>query len=345
MAQKQYDFTSIIDNTRILFTLPEPFETGTAIVTLNDAVMRLGVDYTELPNTNQIQMAVAPTVGNTLVVFYFQRNAIRGVTSFTTAMLKTDYLFGLSLRDRAGNPITTLTMQNKIDISIAYFQRDFDIFMLPTVIKSNAILGTTGMPPENVYYDLIEPPYDYNLNDYLNWGYLRVRRRPIISVERIRLIYPTGQEIITYPMSWLKIYPKFGQIQIVPLAGSFRQYPLLGQGAMYLPLLSGFLTKSVPSLIHVDYSCGFPVGQIPPDFADIVYKKAAIEVLRISGMAQFPGVASLTTGADGLSETTQLTQTGQTQLFGSYIDAYQKDIDAFLNDFRETEKGITFEVL
>jgi len=344
-VMKQEDLTSQVDGVNTTFVLAEEYEANTPQLFLGGQCLRKDSDYVEQPTTHSFLFNFVPTAGDALVCYYLTKfSVLQGSSGFDVLTMRQAYLFGLNLKDRAGNPITDQVLQQKLSLAISYFQREFDIFITPTVIKSNAILGTTLELPEPLPYDIIEPPYDYDVHDYMNWGYMRLRKIPVISIERVRLIYPTGQTIITYPNEWLKLYPKFGQLQIVPMAGSFKQYPLIGQGAMYLPLLSGFLTKNIPSLIHIDYTCGFKQGEIPLDFADIIYKKASIEILRIAGQAQMPGVASVSTGADGLSESTTLTQSAQTTLFQSYINEYKKDIEDFVNDFRETQKGINFVV-
>ena len=52
---------------------------------------------------------------------------------------------------------------------------------------------------------------------------------------------------------------------------------------------TGFLTKNVPQLIHVDYTTG--LTEIPDDLKDCVYKLGAIESLKLAGGGKMPGVA------------------------------------------------------
>jgi hypothetical protein len=308
------------------------------MLVLNGAVQRPTVDYDENSDQQTLTTEFTPLLTDKLSVYYEEVVIVALPSGFTTAMLQSDYLFGLDLKDQIGRTLPDQVLANKITIAITRLQRELkDFSIIPQTVGAP---GPCDSPAPT--FDITEDPYDYDLNDYMNWGFLVLRRKPVISVQRIRLIYPTGQNIITYPSNWIKIYHKFGQIQIVPMAGSFSQYPLIGQGAMYLPLMSGFLTKSIPQLIYVDYTAG--LAAVPADMTDAIYKMAAIDILRNAGQSKAPGVASLSTSADGLSENTTLTQSANTTLYGAQIKEYQADVKQFIVDFLENQKGIDFRV-
>lgn len=363
MSIRFKDISSQITGTQATFSVgPAFYNLTSTLIIWNDKPLTQAVDYNENSDKQHVtlvgngvaigQSSNLPQPGDKLVIYYDDPSYTPLSSNFDVGTLKSDYLFGIDLKDAIGRILQDSTLANKLSIGIARMQRELlDFSLTPQVIKSTYVNGQQDasgnwiVMPDTVAQaqaNLFEDPYDYDVNDYINWGFLVVRRKPIISVERIRLIYPTGQEIIQYPPEWIKIYHKFGQIQIVPMAGSFNQYPLIGQGAMYLPLMSGFLTKSVPSLIHVDYTAGLSV--LPDDLKDAVYKLGAIEVLKFAGQAKAPGVASVSTSADGLSESTTLTQSANSQLFGALIKQLEDDVKKFIVDFKENQKGIDFRV-
>jgi hypothetical protein len=355
MAIRFRDLTAQIDGIRTDFSVsPTVYDVGSTIPVFNGETLTRTVDYNEDPNRQTIHLLFTPGLSDKLVVYFDDPRISPVPSSFDVPTLKAGYLFGLDLKDQFGNVMPDTTLGQKLTIGVARMEREMrDFSMTPKVIKSNIVNGVRDAgggwaiepePAAQSAADMFEPPYDYDVIDYLNWGFLPLRRKPVISVERVRLIYPTGQTIITYPPEWIKLFPKFGQIQIVPMAGSFKQYPLIGQGAMYLPLMSGFMTKNVPQLIHVDYTTGLESGKIPDDMKDATYKLAAVEVLKLAGQGKAPGVAALSTSADGLSESTTLTQSGQTQLYGAIIKQYEDDVKMFLVDFMEHQKGIEFRV-
>lgn len=353
MGLKFIDFTSQIVGSNTAFVTTDRFQAGSTILILNGGVQRPTVDYNENVSGLAIGTTFIPAPTDILGMYYEVVDAPVPIPAgFSVAMLQSDYLFGLDFKDQTGRTMPTQVMENKINIAITRMQRllrDFSI--TPQVIKSSITLGVRNaaggwaVEPDQAALaaaDMFEDPYDYDVNDYINWGFLVLRRKPVISVERVRLIYPTGQTIIQYPPEWIKLYKKFGQMSIVPMAGSFNQYPLIGQGAMYLPLMSGFLTKNVPQLIQVDYTAGLTT--VPTDLTDAIYKMAAIDILRNAGQGKAPGVASVSTSADGLSESTTLTQSANTTLYGAQIKEYQEDVKRFVADFLEDQKGIPFVV-
>lgn len=355
MAQRTKDLTPQIGaGPASVFTVsPESYDLGSTLLVKNGTVIEnIPANYAENPNRQTITLVVPAISTDTLWVYYEDPAISPLPSSLQVSVLKSDYLFGQDLKDQFGNVMSDVTLGNKISVGTARLERELKDFSLtPKVIKSTIVNGiqradgSYAVDPDPVAQaaaDIFEDPYDYDVNDYINWGFLLLRRKPVISVERIRLIYPTGQTIITYPKEWIKLYSKFAQVHIVPMAGSFNQYPLIGQGAMYLPLLSGFLTKSIPQLIHVDYTAGLTV--IPDDLKDALYKLSAVEVLKAAGAGKAPGIASMSTGADGLSESTTLTQSANSQMFGPLIKQYEDDVKAFIKSYTETNRGIDFRV-
>jgi hypothetical protein len=351
MALRFKDLTSQVGAGNTAFTVsPAFFEPGTSILVLNGAVQVRTTDYVENADGFTLNTTFVPVVSDILTCYYEDASVVTLPASITVAVLKSDYLFGLDLKDQFGNVMSDVTLGNKISIGIARIERELKDFSLsPKVIKSSIVNGiqradgTWAVDPEPAAIaaaDIFEDPYDYDVKDYVNWGFLILRRKPVISVERVRLIYPTGQEIISYPREWIKVYAKFGQIQIVPMAGSFQ--PLIGQGSMYLPLMSGSLQSNVPQLIHVDYTTGLTT--MPDDLKDAIYKMSALEILKIGGQGKAPGIAAMSTGADGLSESTTLTQSANSQMFGPLIKQYEDDVKAFIKSYTETNRGIDFRV-
>ena len=354
MALRFKDLTSQVNGVNLVFTIaPAHFAAGTTTLIKNGAILEQTVDYTEGPSLQTLTTLLAPLLGDSLWAYYDDSVIVPFPSSWQVPTLKSDYLFGLPLKDQFGNVMSDATLGNKLTIGIARIQRELkDLSLIPQVIKSTIVNGiirndgsyaVTPDPVAQAQADIFEDPYDYDVNDYINWGFMILRRKPVISIERVRLIYPTGQTIIQYPNEWIKIYHRFGQMSIVPMAGSFNQYPLIGQGAMYLPLLSGYLTRNIPQLIHVDYTAGLTT--MPDDLRDCVYKSAAIEVLKAAGQGMAPGMAALSTGADGLTESTTLTQSANSQMFGPLIKQYTDDVAEFLRLYRATDRGtIDFRV-
>ena len=42
---------------------------------------------------------------------------------------------------------------------------------------------------------LEERELDYNAGEFYSWGWIQLRHKPLMSIQRISLVYPTGQEM------------------------------------------------------------------------------------------------------------------------------------------------------
>jgi hypothetical protein len=105
----------------------------------------------------------------------------------------------------------------------------------------------------------------------------------------------------------------------------------------------------MPQMIYVDYVAGYKIGAVPEDIRNAVAKIASIDILGIAGDAILAGVASLSTGIDGLSESFSTTASATNATYGAHILQYQKEVDALFNPksggARTSERGFTFTVL
>ncbi|MDP3327194.1 hypothetical protein [Parvibaculum sp.] len=142
---------------------------------------------------------------------------------------------------------------------------------------------------------LDEPGYDYDPEFFRaeRWGYIVTRHKPIISVEEVRLAYPSpSQTVYRIPDDWLRLDRKYGQIRMVPASSAFVA-PL---GAFIMQALGGGHT--IPSMIQVKYTVGLENAVTEwPDLIDVIMKSA---VLRLIKGGFFPGSESIS--ADGLTQ-------------------------------------------
>lgn len=142
-----------------------------------------------------------------------------------------------------------------------------------------------------------EPGYDYDPDFFQadSWGYLVLRQKPIISIEYVRLAYPSpAQQFFAIPHDWLRPDKKYGTIRMVPASQSFNA-PL---GAFIMQALGG--GRGVPSMIQVKYVAGLKDAKTDPkwaDLIDVIYKLATLKVLNGLFRAQSESIS-----ADGLSQ-------------------------------------------
>lgn len=174
---------------------------------------------------------------------------------------------------------------------------------------------------------IVEPGYDLPPDFFSTqvWGTLKLRVCPVISVESIRLIYPSmSHTIFEVPSNWVKLDGKYGQVQITPGLGSINT-PL----AM-VSVQAVTAGVRVPHMIRVKYKAG--INGKSPEFADLVDLVKQMALLRILQGAFVPGSSSIS--ADGLSQSISLD-----------IDKHQDSVDQRLEQIRGRILGPIWGVL
>jgi hypothetical protein len=231
--------------------------------------------------------------------------------------------------------------------AIREVERKIGIYLKPTTIMCNP--EERGLV-EGVDYDKEEAPYDYDAKQYMQYGFLQLFERPVQKILSLKMILPNGNEIIDFMydnnrQKWVKLNKKAGQIRIVPYAGDPTIFALMGGSQAGYPFVTGMINANLPHMFHVDYIAGYEAYQIPEDIRNAVAKIASINVLGIAGDAVLAGVASLSTGIDGLSESFSTTASATNATYGAHQLQYQKEVDALFSvkggALRSSERGIT----
>ena len=219
-------------------------------------------------------------------------------------------------------------------------------------------LGTSvikAWPDAGAEYDVEEEPYDFHREQYRRYGFLQLRRKPVVSVERVRLMFGPSNTVITYPSEWVRLNKLAGHLSIVPTPGTAWQGLILQSGAYYLPYISGgtWLQDSVPQMIAVDYTAGLgDAGEAgadaDPRFADLRHQRARLaarEVLMDLSNAVAPGISSKSISEDGASESVSYARASGKPLFGAQIDQIEADWLSFRKSWEGTMQGISFTVV
>lgn len=272
---------------------------------------------------------------------------------FTVADLKSDMLFGISLSVTDPNTGQRVTypdsaLQRTIRAAVNTFERRLQIDLWRRVVVCRPDV-TAPSSVAGVDYDIAEDPLDYNSVAYYANGYIRLRRWPILSVEKLELRFPESTSIFAYPKEWLRITHKSGQIAILAIAGVSQPAILTREGG-YLPLLTGgFLKADVPQLIYCNYTSGldWTNPRVRDDYQDLILalqKQAAAHVLQAIGRGIRPGIGSESLSEDGQSESTTYAR-GKGGIFQPEVDAMLADVEVFLTSFKAATKGIIFTIL
>lgn len=242
-------------------------------------------------------------------------------------MLKSIWLFGVPLKDEAGNPMPDLAYEHYIRAAVGWVSRMLDLPIIPVV-----------------YTEDVPLKLDFIRQDYYKYIRLKVHEYPILSVESIKLVLPTNVEVISFDPTWWQIQDFSGQLEILPGSGSIAVITL-GQTGAWLPLIYGW-TDFIPMVFRVAYTAGFPKGKVPPEIIDLIGKVAAIGPLNIIGdiVGLGPGITGKTLNTDGLMSRVDASGRGRYSGYSARILAYWSEINATVIRLRQYYRGIPLVV-
>lgn len=167
----------------------------------------------------------------------------------------------------------------------------------------------------------LDPGYDYDADFFHSesWGHLRLRNKPLISVDRIVVRFPGTLQSFTIPAEWHRFDRKYADLQFIPTPGS--QSGSIPLNAFMLQTLG--MGRSVPFAIEVTYTAGVQAADFP-ELVDVAKKMAVLSVLEDKFM---PTSGSIS--ADGLS-----------QSLSQDMEKHRDTIDAALNGRKGSNGGL-----
>lgn len=154
-----------------------------------------------------------------------------------------------------------------------------------------------------------EAAYDYDPDMWTpdRWGFIRTKWSPIISVQSIRLVYPSPTlTMFEIPHDWMRFDKKFGHIRMVPASAAFNA-PL---NAFLMQAMTG--GRNVPFMVQVRYVTGLTDALKEwPDLVDVIKRKAMLKIVLDTFLPQSGSIS-----ADGLSQSMSMDLTK----YGDAID-------------------------
>jgi hypothetical protein len=159
----------------------------------------------------------------------------------------------------------------------------------------------------------------------------------------------TNQQVV-YPPSWLQSkkdsegrhYRAFSLVPVGSSMGVVGTSDIMYTGLIAHLGLLGY--TQVPDYFSVQYITGFK--QIPYDVMNIVGKIASINVFNILGdIILGAGIASMSLGLDGLSQSISTTSSATNSGYGARITQYQKEIKIALDKLKKFYKGVNLTAL
>lgn len=223
---------------------------------------------------------------------------------FEIKELTQHYMFGIDLIDQKGNPFPNSLIASYINGAISWAEQLFDICLTEQEISDEC--------------------HDYERNDYMNWGFIQLWKRPVKQVKSLKLMYGS-QPSFEVPVEWLKIDKMGGKVQMFPSQGSANNLIINQSGVIFgLNQRWGY----APQMWSVDYVAGMSDGEIPENLKVLIYKKAAMDVFTVWGdLILGAGIASQSISIDGLSQSIGTTQSAQFGGASARVKQYSDDIN------------------
>lgn len=225
----------------------------------------------------------------------FPENAIDGTNQnieplVTPDQLRVRYLFGIDLVTRYKDPLTgkphVMTdpmIKDIIEGAITTAEQDLKIDIFPVKRRE-------------------KQAFDIQL--YNQFGYFQLSHRPCTSVDKLSVTPSNGLDVYVVPNDWVEgAYLTRGQVNIIPLTVAFVQGTYIPQqssgGAAFLQILGN--RAWIPAWWQIEYTSGFPDGQLPRPVNDYIGCLAAQEILSMMA-ATYARATGYSQGLDGISQ-------------------------------------------
>src|SRR4030043_572204 len=246
------------------------------------------------------------------------------------------YLWGIDLK-AADIPVTEVRDDQLIwciEEALAATEKYLKIDIRKRIYKVNPLstLKRGVIWKAGIDYTDEEDPYDFDVTQWENNGFLQLRHKPVLSVETAQFLDPIGSTIMDL-ISWMRLYKKPGQINFMPrgsLTGA-AQSIVNGPAVLYPRIL----TRNTPQHSKREYTTGFLSSDfVDKGLRDFIGMYASIMLLNWIGDGLMAGFASSSVGLDGVSESFSSTQSATSAYFGPRQIEYRKCMKDWLDHNR-----------
>lgn len=249
-----------------------------------------------------------------------------GLINFDVDEMTNRIIFGIPLFDSEGNPFPRDLLQSYLDSAISWAEMTLNICIKPRTLEER---------------------HDYLLDDYRNWGFVKVFKKPILEVESVELFYGQ-QRMYQIPENWIHPDCLSGQIQMFPTSGSSGMI-ITSTGGLVTPLLAGSIGYA-PKMWKVKYKAGLREGDgtgiynqttLHPLLKDMIYRKACMGILGVWGdLIIGAGVANQSLSIDGLSQSIGTTQSAMFGGASARIKQLEEDVNNMLPALQSYYNGL-----
>jgi hypothetical protein len=215
----------------------------------------------------------------------------RSEALITPERLVRRHLFGIPLVSGSKDPrtgkadvMTPDDIIDHIDRAVGTLELETGLIIFPTQYKAKL-------------------PYDRC--EYQSFGYFRIEKKPIASIELLTINLSNNQDIFSVPLDWIETAKlHVGQINIIPLTialtkGGSSATPTTSGGGVLLALMGN--APWLASYFQIDCTLGFKDGMLPKVMNDLIGTIAAMQIL-----SQLASTYGKSTGSslsiDGMSQ-------------------------------------------
>lgn len=219
-------------------------------------------------------------------------------------------------------------LQGKLAAAEADAERRLRVFFEPVTVFAKepteaeiAALGDGARWEEESAYD-----YEPGVWGAEDWGYLVLRKTPVISIESCVFSYPApASGFFTVPPDWIRLDKKAGHIRFVPTGSALSVGPL---SSFLLSTISG--GRNIPQMIQFTYKVGLrDAAARYPDLVDLVKKMAVLRIVQDFFLPQSSSIS-----ADGLSQSVSVK-----------MEDYHDGVDAAIDTLLQAIHGVRMMVL
>lgn len=256
----------------------------------------------------------------------------------TSDDMRYHYLWGIELMAADSNKSTVEDSQLRYHINAALvdFETSLNINIRKRVYKTKPAdsLVKAKVWQRGVDYTDEEMPYDFKKNEWMNYGHIMLRNKPIVSIERAEMFSPWDQKILNI-FDWIRLYKNSGELQIYPKGST-----LFGTGYMASGIMMAtpqMFSMNYPQAFQFDYTAGFVTSDfVPADMRDAIGMYAAIKILCWVSDGTTLGINSQSLGLDGLSESLAF----DNPRYGARIKEYKEQVEKFIKGHAMKLKGV-----
>ena len=210
---------------------------------------------------------------------------VKHVEPLTTAkQVRSRFLKGINLKFPNGEEITDEDIKDKINLALNNIELELQVPIVATQFKDRVA---------------------FDKDAYRSFIFIKPKKKPILSVENLRIETTDGLSIFTIPPNWIEA-GRFlrGQVNVIPFLASYAGNFVAGfsgnAGLILLASMGGI--SWIPAYWTITYTSGLckELGQVPLPVNYLIGIEAALMVLSQLGPTKEFNSVSL--GQDGLSQ-------------------------------------------